>query len=148
MDVSEETPSAETVQIRASWDGAQWTVRDVKRSVGVTSRRPSTAQRSLAAQLPKVLSVDRDQILFDVVYEADHPAMLEWAEAASLKVRAEVLLHEVRRRRVDAIRELMSEGMTPPEIAAVFGVSYPRILQILAYAKGRMVDPELREEDI
>ncbi|MGO4859555.1 hypothetical protein [Arthrobacter sp. 2MCAF14] len=124
-----------TVQIRATWDGAQWTIRDVERSVSVTGPRLMAAQRSLAERLAEVLRVGGDQILFDVAYEAVCPGVLAWVQAESLKVRADELLNEAGRRRVYAIRGLMGEGMTPPEIAEVLGVSYQRIQKILAGAK-------------
>ncbi|MCZ9882733.1 COG3415 family protein [Arthrobacter sp. B2a2-09] len=124
-----------TFQIRATWDGAQWTVTDVERSVSVTGPRLMAAQRSLAERLAKVLRIAGDRILFDVVYEADRPGILTWVQAESLKVRADELLNEAGRRRVKAILGLMGEGMTPPEIAEVFGVSYQRIQKILASAK-------------
>ncbi|MDQ0211908.1 helix-turn-helix domain-containing protein [Arthrobacter bambusae] len=50
----------------------------------------------------------------------------------SLKLRAGERLKQTGRLRIEAILELMDEGMTPPEIAVVFGVSYQRIQKILA----------------
>lgn len=134
-EVPEESGSPVAVQITASWDGVQWTVRDGERSLSVTGPRLMAAQRSLAKRLAQVLPVGQDRILFDVAYEAARPAMLAWVEAESLKVRADKLLNEAGRLRVEAILGLMEEGMTPPEIADVFGVSYQRIQQILANAK-------------
>lgn len=132
---SEESTSTKTVQITASWDGVQWTVRHGETSVSATGPRLMAAQRSLADRLARVLPVGGGRILFDVVYEADRPATLAWAEAEFLKVQADELLNKAGRLRVEAIVGLMKEGMTPPEIAEVFGVSYQRIQQILANAK-------------
>ncbi|WP_442543647.1 hypothetical protein ACSBOX_17770 [Arthrobacter sp. KN11-1C] len=129
------SPGSEAVRITASWDGAQWTVRDGERCVSVTGPRLMAAQRSLATRLAQVLPSGRDRIQFDVVYEAERPDVLAWAKAESLKVRADELLNEAGRLRVEAIQGLMNEGMTPPEIAEVFGVSYQRIQQILTNAK-------------
>ncbi|MGM7778837.1 helix-turn-helix domain-containing protein [Arthrobacter sp. KNU-44] len=129
----EESPV--TVKIRATWDGAKWTICDVERSVSVTGPRLMAAQRSLAERLSDILRIGRDQILFDVVYEAMCPGMLAWMQAESLKIRADELLNEAGQRRVHAIGGLMDEGMTPPEIAEVVGVSYQRIQKILAGAK-------------
>lgn len=129
----QESPDADAVQITASWDGAQWTVRDGESGASVTRPRLMGAQRYLAARLAQALG--RDRIQFDVVYEADRPDVLSWAEAESLKVRADALLNEAGRLRLEAIQGLMNEGMTPPEIAEVFGVSYQRIQQILANAR-------------
>ena len=129
----QESPDADAVQITASWDGAQWTVRDGESGVSVTRPRLMGAQRYLAARLAQALG--RDRIQFDVVYEADRPDVLSWAEAESLKVRADALLNEAGRLRLEAIQGLMNEGMTPPEIAEVFGISYQRVQQILANAR-------------
>jgi len=45
------------------------------------------------------------------------------------------LLNEAGRLRVEAIFGLIEEGLTPPEIAEVFGLSHQRIQKILANAK-------------
>ncbi|MDQ0028558.1 helix-turn-helix domain-containing protein [Arthrobacter bambusae] len=135
--VADESPL--TVRIRASWDGAQWTVRDMERPVSVTGPRLMAAQRSLAEQLAEVLQVGGERLVFDVAYEADRPGILSWVRAESLKVRADELLNEAGRRRVEAVLGLMAEGVTPPEIAEVFGVSYQRIQKILAGARDERV---------
>ncbi len=45
------------------------------------------------------------------------------------------LLNEAGRLRVEAIFGLIEEGLTPPEIAEVFGLSHQCIQKILANAK-------------
>lgn len=129
-----------TVRIRSSWDGAQWTVRDMERTVSVTGPRLMAAQRSLAERLAEVLHVGGDRLVFDVAYEADRPGILAWVRAESLKVRADELLNEAGRGRMEAVLGLMAEGMTPTEIAEVFGVSYQRIQKIPASARDERPD--------
>lgn len=124
-----------TVQVRAIWEGAQWSASDIERSMSVAGPRLMAAQRSLADWLANVLRLGADQIFFDVVYEAVCPGMLAWGQAESLNVRADGLLNEAGRLRVEAILGLVGEGMTPAEIAEVFGVSYQRVQQILAGAR-------------
>jgi hypothetical protein len=128
------------VQIRASWDGEQWTVRDGERPVSVSGPRLMAAQRSLAERLAEVLQVEGGRLVFDVVYEVNRPGILAWVRAESLKVRADELLNEAGRQRVEAVRGLMAEGVTPPEIAEVLGVSYQRIQKILASARDERVE--------
>ncbi|WP_155854510.1 hypothetical protein [Arthrobacter sp. MA-N2] len=135
--VPEESPGSDTVKITASWDGARWTVQDPERSISVTGPRLMAAQRSLARRLAQGFPIALDRIHFSVVFEAESPGAIAWTEAESLKVRADELLNKAGKLRVDAIGELVKEGMTPPEIAQVFGVSYQRIQQILANAKER-----------
>lgn len=126
-----------TVQIRARWDGEQWMVRGGERPVSVSGPRLMAAQRALAERLAEVLQVEGDELVFDVVYEVDRPGILAWVRAESLKVRADELLNEAGRRRLEAVRGLMAEGVTPPEIAEVLGVSYQRIQKILAGAEAK-----------
>lgn len=126
-------PSIRAIAVVASWEAGLWTVTAPAWERSGTHPRLMAAQRLLADALRAEMALSPgERVEFDVLYSADHPALRTWAHAEDLRRQAAELTQRASAERLEAVLELRGQGMTPPEIASVLGLTTQRIQQILA----------------
>jgi hypothetical protein len=130
QDRQEDSRTKAPVQVIASWSGRQWLLEAPDHGVDSRAARLITARRNLIHELTAVTGADAEGFELCIRFVLDHPGMKAWTDSVQLKDEGTKLLEQAAEKRRAAVKILSAEGLTGPELGAVFGVSHQRIQQL------------------